>query len=207
MRAAVAAFCASRRRLVQIAPTTLAGLAALASFLKDRSEAFSGEWLSDEDDFIEFFGSLDRSVAGIYQASPTAASAASLVASPSIAAVRSPQGPDPIFELIEAHRRAWHAFDDALGETALAEERFEDETGNNGDRPFVQCEIHEPPFYFSHGGLSPEEVLKNTRCFEARMTIRDVSSHEEIDKLLKPSDPERPDRARHSIEPMPHSIN
>ena len=56
MRAAVAAFCASRRRLVQIAPTTLAGLAALASFLKDRSEAFSGEWLSDGATLSNFSG-------------------------------------------------------------------------------------------------------------------------------------------------------
>jgi len=101
--------------------------------------------------------------------SAAAASVASLVAPPSML-LQSPRGADPIFELIEAHRRAFRASETAIGKKSRAEQRFEDETGYF--KPSVRCD--------SALCLSPGR--------SPGTPDRRATSHEEVDALLK-SDP------------------
>jgi hypothetical protein len=93
---------------------------------------------------------------------------------------------DPIFALIEVHRRAHVAFEEVLSKKTLAEERLEAEGGSWF--PEVQICVLRPDFYFSTGGSSPEDLLMNAQFVEAHRVNGRAETHEQIDALLK-SDP------------------
>jgi hypothetical protein len=121
------------------------------------------------------------------------------ITTPSIAASHPAAKPDPIFGLIEAHRRAYRAFEDALDDKSRAEERLQAEIGTSCPR--VQCFVLEPEFFFSHGGSTPEDLLKNARHIEARSVYRSARSHDEIDTLLK-SDPAQAKSAHAELDAL-----
>jgi hypothetical protein len=119
----------------------------------------------------------------------TGAACSVSVAALAIGANASPSGMqsstevDPIFDLIEAHVRAFVVYEKVCHERSLAEEQVIAEIGSL--TPVVQVIVQQPEFYFSRGGRDPIDLLNNTTHVEARTETRRAASHEQIDELLK----------------------
>jgi hypothetical protein len=89
---------------------------------------------------------------------------------------------DPIFALIEEHRRVEAELNRVLVQQAVAERRFERETGVFS--PAVECKVVYPPRYFGGAGETLEEVAANVRQLKGGTGISTARSHERIDEIL-----------------------